>query len=1040
MSPVLNFSDKYTDRLEKIRNGNDLKTANGINVSPRRSTSNTHTLHRVNGTANHNAKYNRADDSVLNSSSVASSVWEDDNAEEQRPFTETNHHSKISKLFGREGISKGTQIIPDFVSNSHDDNRDINIDSNMLRSQSDLLKKLQSQNTNLKVEVLTLRQNLTGLPADSIELIEQNVALNQQIIRLKEIIDSNPKGVDTEGKIKALEERYGEDLDRLRNDNQYLVGENEHVKDERDELYREIEKLEAKCSNYESEVGELRFELEEVKENHDDDAHSARRIGQLEEENAELERHIDDLTKENKALSNDLYRLESELEDANRNLDKHDLSNEKVQEHPFVDEDEPNMKLQELEAENVRLKKKYDEDKRLNYRMSRDKVEEMTRRLEEASRTIDSLEKELDNKESEAILFTKNIKELNLKLQSYQKKNESLESRMSKLKGNQSEATKLLTDEVTDLYSRIDDYEEQLEQLQQTFERNKERGINESYVRDLEDDKDKLYESLVESQKLIQRKEDEISNLKLDISTLLKSTNEEYNGDNNKDITSNDEEAVSIDDLIQLKEKFEQERENNRHDVENLIADHQNISDRLLAKINELEDSKSKLVQDFEDLQFRHRDLETLYNNIVNSREVDDLSDDLAKVTLEYKNSQDEYSLLSEKYSRLEEFLRQKDVELHNLRQELGSQVSQSINTSGLDEKLSELERSISGLKAQREKLESEKLSMEDENFQLKNSVERLNKKFKSNEEVITHLKDLEKENSSLKLQLRERKLEIIQLEKRINSLDGEKTRLENIINSVSNEQDKILARSNKISEKIKTNGLNNDFKIQEFEKKLGEKNKQYNDIVKEYNYMKNDLIERLKDMKNEIKNQGKDSKNEIAKWKTKYEQSNSKLKVSERYLQILKNDIKSLNEELEREKERASIERDNRLEWFPPTPESPSRMAGTNKLDILKAQKDLLMLKVQEKSEKISDLKYMLKYVQLELELKNEMFKKNKILFLNAGIQEKPESDKKAALSFRVVALMILAGVRFKNRLKELQNRKVLEREFKREIKAKKS
>lgn len=1042
MSPVLNFSDKYTDRLEKIRNGNNLKTANGINGSPRRSTSNTHTLHRVNGTANHNAEYNRADDSVLNSSSVASSVWEDDNAEHQRPFTETNRHSRISKLFGREGISKGTQIIPDFVSDSHDENRDINIDSNMLRSQSDLVKKLQSQNTNLKVEVLTLRQNLTGLPVNSIELIEQNVALNQQIIKLKEIIDSNPKGIDTEGKIETLEERYEEDLDRLRTDNQYLVGENEQVKHERDGLYREIEKLEAKCSNYEDELGELRLELDHVKENHVDDAHSARKISQLEEENAELERHIDDLTKENKDLSNDIYRLESELEEANRNLDKHDMSNEKVPGNNFSDEEESNVRLKELEAENALLKKKYDEDKRVNYRMSRDKVEEMTKRLEEASKTIDSLEKELDNKESEALLFTRNIKELNLKLQSYQRKNESLESRVSKLKGNQSEATKLLTDEVTDLYSRIDDYEEQLEQLQQTLEgyRNKEGDIKESYVSDLEDDKEKLYESLVESQKLIQRKEDEISSLKLDFSTLLKSSNEGYNGESNKNITSNDEETVSIDDLIQLKEKFEEERENHKHEVENLITDHQNINDKLLAKIDELEDSKSKLVQDFENLHFQYRDLETLYNNIINSKEVDDLSDDLAKVTLEYKNSQAEYSLLSDKYYQLEELIRKKDSEIYSLRQELDSQVLQSVNTNRLDEKLSELEKSINTLKAQREKLESEKLSTEDENFQLKNSMERLNRKIKSNEEVITHLRSSEKENSSLKLQLREKKLEIVQLEKRIRSIDDEKIRLENIINSVSDEQDKILARSDKISETIRTKGLSNDFKVQEFEKKLEEKNNQYNDVVKEYNYMKNDLIERLKEMKSEIRNQGKDSKDEIAKWKTKYEQSNSKLKVSERYLQVLKNDIKSLNEELEREKERASIERDTRLDWFPPTPESPSRMTGSNKLDTLKAQKDLLMLKVQEKSEKISDLRYMLKYVQLELDLKNEMFKKNKILFLNAGIQATPKSEKKATLSFRVVALTILAGVRFKNRLKELQNRKVLERELKQEIKARKN
>lgn len=200
---------------------------------------------------------------------------------------------------------------------------------------------------------------------------------------------------------------------------------------------------------------------------------------------------------------------------------------------------------------------------------------------------------------------------------------------------------------------------------------------------------------------------------------------------------------------------------------------------------------------------------------------------------------------------------------------------------------------------------------------------------------------------------------------------------------------------------------------------------------------MKNDLIERLKEMKKEIKNQGNDSKEEIAKWKTKYEQSSSKLKVSERHLQALRNEIKSLNEELEHERERASIERNDRMEWFPPTPESPSRIENHNRLDILKAQKDLLMLKVKEKSEKISDLKYMLKYLQLELELKNEMFEKNKNLFLNAGIREKPIGEKKGGLTFRVVALTILAGVRFRNRLKELQNRKLAEKELKREIEA---
>lgn len=1032
LSPIINFSDKYTDRLEKIRNNNDMKS-NGIHDSQKNTNSNNHTLHRVNGSRSYKSAYNRADDSVLNSSSVASSVWEDDINEKPGFIPETTRHSRMSKLFGRDGISKGTQIIPDFVTDSQDDNRDINIDSNMLRFQSDLVKKLQSQNTNLKVEVLTLRQNLTKLPTDKIELIEQNVALNQEIIKLKEIIDASSNDVDADEKIKLLREQYEADIDRLRVDNQYLTDDNEVLKDGKQELTHEVENLEQKCSHYEAEIAELKSELNEVREDRDDRDYSARRISELEEENAELERHIDGLTRDNKDLSNEVERLESELEEANRNAaySGHGLDNEKVHDR-VVDEADLNDQLQKLEEENAMLKKKYDEEKRLTYKVSREKVEEMTKSLEEASKTVDSLERELEAKESETISLTKNIKELNLQLQSYQRKNESLESRVERLKGNQSEATKLLTDEVTDLYAKIDHYEEQIEQLQQTIEsyRNKEDDYEETYVRDLEDDKNKLYQSLVESQKLIQKKDDEITNLKLDISTLTMHKNDIHASANDRN-----DETVTIDELLQLKEKFEQERENNQHKLDNLTADHKEITDNLLARIDELEESKSKLIQDFEDIQIQYRELEAQYNNLINSREVEDLGDDLAKVTLEYKNSQDEYILLSEKYSQLQELIREKDLELYNVRQSLDNQVS--VNTSGLDEKLGLLEQNITLLKTEKEKLENERRTLDDENFQLKNSLERLNKKLKSNEEILAHLKDSETENSSLKSELSMKKLEILRLEKKLNSLDEEKKNLESVINSVSAEQDKILLRSDRISEKIKTKGLENGFKLKDFERQLEEKNKQYNDIVKEYNYMKNDLIERLKEMKKEIKNQGNDSKEEIAKWKTKYEQSSSKLKVSERHLQALRNEIKSLNEELEHERERASIERNDRMEWFPPTPESPSRIENHNRLDILKAQKDLLMLKVKEKSEKISDLKYMLKYLQLELELKNEMFEKNKNLFLNAGIREKPIGEKKGGLTFRVVALTILAGVRFRNRLKELQNRKLAEKELKREIEA---
>lgn len=1056
MSPVIHFSDKYTDRLEKIRNGNPYSINRQNLGSPKRLQNSTgYTLHRTNGTQIRHDAYNKTDNSMLNSSSVASSVWEENNDNNEHYQDHGIQTPKASKLFGNNSIRKGTNIIPTFGKDS-DGKLDIDLDSNMLRSQSDLVKKLQSENTNLRVEVLTLRQNLKGLPADSVKLIEQNVLLNQQIIKLKELLNAQhqhatetPKYDIDANKLDELKNQYEDKFDELKNqyddkiyeyqqENHTLEQEKSTLEVKVNTLESKIEELNSDAHWYENEISSLKAKLKELETtepsaNNDETAALEEKIHKLEDDNFYLQRELEKLDTENDRLTTQLDDLNKEISKKEEEKNQIIIENEKVQEHLHDDTriHELELEIKKLKQENLLLQKKKDNEKRSSYHTLTDKMEEMTKRLEEASKTIDSLEKELDDKDSQELVLSKEIKQLNLKIESYQRKNESLESRLNKLKGTQSEATDLFTNEINELYGKIDDYEVKIEELESKLENAKPiNDYGENYVHDLEDDKEQLYNSLLNLQNIVEKKDDEISNLKLEISR-LDSENKANNNDGN-----NDDDDIHVDELLRLKELFNIERDNHQKEVDELLKSSEISKNNLLTEIDQLEESKSKLIQDFEDLQYQFKELELKYNELMNSRDIEDLSQDLAKVTLEYKNAQDDYFVLFEKYNKLDDIVRSKDLEIVKLKQELNS----SVDTAKVYEKLEILEETVVNLKKEKEELENQKMNLDEENFKLKNSLESLNSKAKKYESLDKQLHDSERDNVSIKKELREKKSEVRELVRRIDLLESEKKKLENAVADISYEQDKILAHSDEITEKIRDNKFNDDSKVRDYERKLEEKTNQYNNIVEEYNYMKNDLIKRMKEMKQELKSQGNNNQHgqqEIEEWKKKYEQANGKLKVSERYLQVLKNDIKNLHEELEHEREKnVNLER---LDWYPPTPESPSRVTSTvskSKLEILKAQKNLLMLKLREKSDKVSDLKYMLKYLNLELEIKNEMVEQNKKLFIDAGIGKE---DKKRVLTFRSVALVVLASVKFQNRIKDIKERKKLEMEYKSDIEARK-
>jgi chromosome segregation ATPase len=1075
MSPINRFSDNNFNIRHngKINNLDSTRRLNSTNFT-------NFTLHRTH--QNSTNRDNRSNIDILQSSSVASSIWDDNEYIETDKHRNNQTNTDLSNLFKRNGISKGTDVIPDFSNNNIDNNNNNDIEigsnSNMLKLQSELVKKLQTENTNLRVEVMTLRQHLSGLPMDSAALIEQNVALNKQIITLTERLESNPiipsindtanntvaaseKDVNYhyETEIEDLKDQlydYKQQLATVHDNYQNVLSEKENLLHENFEKESDIKKLQQECNKYESDIFDMKLQLDEIKSQSQSQSQSQKqsadsneikiqnledKIDALEDTNYNYQKEVEELSKEINDLEDQNSRLKDELYEQQHILESH-TDNEVAEKSQHFDTSEVieelktkitdlKIDIRTLENDKKALQKKYDDHLRVNYHSSREKVEEMTKRLEEATNTIDILDKDLEEKRSTEKQLSKNIKQLNLQIDSLQRKNDSLQEKLNKMKGNNSDATELLTHEIDDLYAKIDEYEIEIGELKEIIDEleneKHENSVSDEYINDLEDDKDKLYQTLLETQDLIKSKDEEISNLKYELVNI---------SSNNK---TQDDEYVKIDELINLKEKIEEEREKYHTKMNALIVESESKEANLLQKIQESEESKSKLIELYENLQLKFHELEQQYDELLNSKQVEELSSDLAKVSIEYKKSQNENENLINKFTNeirlLNDQIYLKDLEISNISQKL--QTIGSIDTQSLNSKLNILEQTVKDLNSSKDKLEKEKQKIEDENLKLKMTGEKFQKESKINQDLTLKVDKLENEKSLLKLELKEKKYLLDNLQKKIVDLNNDKKELNTFINEISTDQDQLEAKSSKLSEKVMSNDITIKSKLHETESKLENMKNQYNDMVSQYNYMKDDLIERLKEMRKMLKDQGKNNSEELDEWKQKYDKANSKLKVSERYLKVLKNDMRTLNEELEIERNKNQIQ-----QWYPPTPQSPSRdnSSDVNKLQILKDQKELLMLKLKISNEKISDLKYMIKYYNLELMKKNEMFERNKSLFHNIGIQSKRDEKSLSPVSkLRVGIITVLAGIRFKNRLQELKTRSNRENELKNDIKAKK-
>lgn len=907
-------------------------------------------LNRQHGYPLHRTK-DRDEIELIQSSSVASSVWDDGVIKEEKNVS----NQQFSRLFGRNGIA-GDDSIDNVKSAAFD--TDIQVDTNMIKEQSEMVKKLQGENTNLRIEVLTLRRHMNGMPTDSVELIRQNVLLNQELVKLKEMLTMNPKDSDELYNIER-------ELAKVNNNCTELLQEKDSLLRDMFDKDTDLQSLRDQCIKYESEVFELKMELDEQKQKQTrqtDDDHN-KEIGRLENEKYCLQKELDELSKdyddlehENAQLKEQVAALQLQQEDREGNND-----NEQI--------DQLRTDFHELQKEKARLVKEHDAELRSKYHSYREKIADMTQQLQEATSSIDHLDKDMVGKEREIDAASKEIKVLNGRVDMLEKKNALLEKRLKNGEPEQ-EATKLLTQEVDDLYKKIEDYERQIHELKEALRKMEDDAI---YIEDLEEDKGKLIESIRKLEELVKDKDTEIVKLQM----------KEVNEDEDVDETR---EHSYIDGILQLQEKFEEEREAHNEQLEKLVNDTEKVKNNLLAQIDELEASKKQLVVDYEDLRYEY----DLLISKMDEEQIDELSNDLAKVSIEYKKLIDERERLVDIYEAKVAFLNDEIA-----RKDLEKMKKPGVNTNvgALYGKLDSLEKAVKELRDVKETLEQDKVRLGDERVKLLSENGELKKYVKKYDESRAELFRIEKERDELKNTIQEMK-------------DGEV---------------QMLMKSGEVKNKVQLFEMSKQGIINEYEIKLEMKDKQYNDIVKEYNFMKDDLINRVKQMKVTLERDHDNKHVYIDEWKQKYEKVLKQLHLSEHEV-----------DELRRE-----IQRQQPPVWFPPTPESPSRGSMVDsipmeKFELLRNQKELLMIKYAEKCEKVCDLKFMLKYYKLENANQLDLIESNKVIL---NIPKKGKKIVDPLRKLRCYFLVALANVRMRKRLEEKMLRESKNRILKRQI-----
>ncbi|OWB61655.1 hypothetical protein B5S31_g1923 [[Candida] boidinii] len=1019
--------------------------------------------------------------------------------------------------------------------------------SNPVRQQTDRVKDLENENLNLKVELLTLKKLFDGQPRDKIEVINRNIELQQENIRLTSVIKELNKKLN---ELKQLnkENNINNDTERsflsessltspaANNDskNQEIIEDlnnqieglnikieemNIKLNENSDELYElrnERDSLDGENEDLNNQIKELHSQIEDLQDENEDNGNKLDIIEELESKVNDLEQRNEIFMNDNQNLLNKVNKLENELDILN---DEKDNLIAKIQ--------SKDTKIESLERENEKLFNQSLENSSHNSNDEHSNINDTNDNRElllDLKNEIDDLKYELRLKENE--IDDKNNEISNLRLDLNDIKNSdnmndneilNLNSKLNSIKLNSSNSNKLLKDEISKLYENQkkltneksnlieekNDLVIQLKSVKDSISHSNKSNNNHddktntfdhdsSYVRDIEADRSELYDKVIELSKIIEKRDKQIKSLNRDIQ-LLNFDKEDLQGKiDSGEVEISKANKANLNNMNLLKSEMELNLKKLNNELEIIKNDKSQLmnkieelnlnNDQLINQLANFENQNNELINELKDksdnqlLEDDFKILGTKYNQLQNQFEISN-NENQIKINLlnsQLESKEIEIIKLNEKLNILKN--NENKISNNNLENEFKFKLEVMAEKSELENKLKLSEFEIKHLQNEIQILKKELSSNSNkmnENLNRNNNESNIQSSYQKTEVKLleSRLDEMKSMKDDISKTLLKKKQEIVKLNIELDENENEKLKLLKSFNNLEIEQNKILRENerlnselNSLHDTIKSKDLTNskDIIIKDYQFKLSAKQKELEILIEDYNKMKNDLLDRFEHTRNDKKLLSED----IEYLKSKLEKAKIREEIRESL--INKDAKKSVN-----------TSNDSQPIQYPLTPTTPrtnmnnfDNQANTNDNENYEISQRLKNLEIHNKLYenimslykskldstilKRNDLKFMNDYLHKQIQISDDFIKNNITKLESIGLLDSSTSsanifndnnttDHKGVIfssggirrpiSFRSVALAILAGVRMRRRLIESQNRKHQDEYLKKQI-----
>ncbi|KAG7693087.1 hypothetical protein KL951_004626 [Ogataea haglerorum] len=822
--------------------------------------------------------------------------------------------------------------------------------------------------------------NLLRKQHDQVQsLQEENLNLRIELLTLRKYLEGQPKDkVDIINQNVELSQENVSLRDRVEALQQQLRGEDKENLLSRNEKQlrhyeQEIEKYEMQLRDFERVKRELEAERQRADKNED-------RALDLQQEVHALMDEKDQLQASHEKLEAELRSLRSRLEDLQDNID--------------------------------------------DQSRSKSKIDDLVDNLNDANKFIDEIGNKLDDKTSENAELKRKIESLESKNEDLKSKNHRLSEILDQLKDEirhledrrsnntireLEDENRDLRQEVEDLFSRHQQDTKTITSLQLQVRRLESETAdhmgNESYIDAVEEEKNTLYDNIIKLNEKLKDAEHKCKHLQRELE--VKSKDLETRELELQRLRKLDRDGSRNDNMMdtveELQNKLVEERNKFVNEIDKMDSKFINEKNELYAAIEKLQREKLEIVEDFEKIQREYNKLLDQMHDSRASSELQDLERDFKKLSFSYAT----------KCQELEDVKYESDSLVRDLKEELSYKETETKRLQSRIEQMTAELNEQTGLRKSENKIQLREL-MEDkrlleekyndllrENNQLRRQLESLKAREILDKPDSFEMKELRRERDGLKTELSMKTKELAELKWKLDDALEERKQLVESISSLDSDQQRVSEQNSKLTTELEE--LKYKLSSRSSQKELELKDVEIKKLVDDYNEMKNDLLNRY---------------DALHKEKTALAQKLDEMRAS-----------------LERSRaaQEVLLSKQMKKTEYPLSPVSPQRSPKSQdhssdpRVNLLESQKQLFKIKLQQYKDCNSDLRFVTNFLTRELESKERVVASLQKL---SGIsKEKPQ------LTFRAVALAVLASVRFKSRLEQLKQKMTEEQHVKKAI-----